>query len=152
MDNGEEIQGLDEGWTFLGAKLMEWAAGFCAFMIASELFFTNMGRNVPILIAIWIGSTVGMARLRKMYPDEERGIANHLLTMMGFAPPGIPRPSSLQPRWSGGRLREPAEESFYVLLKLNEIFVPKEEEDDEPKEVRGRASSKSEKSTEKDPT
>lgn len=131
MDNGEEIQGLDEGWTLLGAKLMEWAAGFCAFMIASELFFTNMGRNVPVLMLIWVGSTVGMARLRKMYPDEERGIANHLLTMMGFAPPGIPAPAALQPRWSGARLREPPENSFYVQLKLNEVFAKEEPEEDE---------------------
>lgn len=131
MDSGEEIQGLDEGWTLLGAKLMEWAAGFCAFMVASEVLFGGkIGGNMPYLIGIWVFSTVSLARLRLAYPDEERGIANHVLTLIGFCPPNMPAPAVLQPRWSGAPVKKLKDDSFFVRLGLDNVF-PVEEERDE---------------------
>ena len=130
MDNGEVIVGLNEEWTLGGAKLGEWVGGFMMFIIASELVFTNVGRSMPWLMLIWISTTFGMAVLRRSYPDEERGLRNSAMTAMGFAPPGIPAPSAIQPYWSGAPLRGLKKESNLVVLGLENVLdVPEEQEE-----------------------
>jgi len=132
MDNGEVIPGLNEDWTLGGAKLSEWVGGFMTFIIASELFFTNVGRAMPQLMVIFIGTTFGLAGLRRAFPDEERGIRNAAMTAMGIPPPGIPIPASLQPYWSGAPMREMDETTEFRQLSLDLIF--KSSEDGEQKE------------------
>lgn len=129
MDNGEVIPGLNEDWTLGGAKVFEWIAGFMMFIIASELFFTNLGRNMPYLMIIWVSSTFGLAALRRVFPDEERGIRNFFMTAMGMQPPDIPAPAALQPYWSGGPLRAIQADSEYARLGLTEVFGTNEEEE-----------------------
>lgn len=121
MDNGEVIMGLNEEWNLGGAKLGEWVAGFMMFIIASELFFTNMGRNMPWLMIIWVTTTFGLAALRRSFPDEERGIRNAAMTAAGFAPPGIPIPAALQPYWSGAPLKVLKKEALLVQLGLADV-------------------------------
>lgn len=130
MDNGEEIQGLDEGWTFGGANMMEWASGLVAFMVSNELFLHNASRNMPILLAIWIGTSIGLSKLRKKFPDEHRGIANAAMTGMGFKPPFIPAPASLQPLWSGCRVQALDKEKYFMQLGLDKVFEQPEEADE----------------------
>lgn len=128
MDNGEVIPGLNEGWTLAGAKLSEWGAGFVMLLIGSEVIFTDkMTRSMPWLMALWIGTTFGLATLRRLYPDEERGIRNHLMVACGFAPPGIPAPSQLQPYWSGFPLRQLPEKCAMRQLGLDEVFTVDEQ-------------------------
>lgn len=122
MDNGEVIMGLNEEWTLGGAKLGEWIGGFMMFIIAQELFFGNIGRNMPWLMLIWVTTTFGLAGLRRSFPDEERGIRNAAMTAAGFAPPGIPTPASLQPYWSGAPLRRLKKETILVQLGLEDII------------------------------
>jgi hypothetical protein len=124
MDNGEVIPGLDEDWTLGGAKLAEWIAGFMMFIIASELLFDNIGRNMPQLLIIWVSTTFGLAAVRRSFPDEERGIRNSAMTAMGLPPPGIPSPAQLQPYWSGAPLRVLNQETEYARLGLTELFEP----------------------------
>jgi hypothetical protein len=127
VDNGEVIPGLNEEWTLGGAKLFEWIAGFMMFIIASELFFTNTGRAMPQLMAIWVCTTFGLAAGRRMFPDEERGVRNAALTALGISPPGIPTPASLQPYWSGAPLRELDESSLFRELQLDLVLTTTED-------------------------
>jgi hypothetical protein len=126
MDNGEEIPGLNEDWMFAGAKLFEWMAGFMSMLIASELFVGNASRSMPILVMVMVGTTFGLASLRRSFPDEERGVRNLLMITLGFEPPGIPRPSKIQPVWSAAPLRELKEKTNFSQLGLEEIF-PRED-------------------------
>ncbi len=122
MDNGEVIQGLNESWTMLGAKLGEWAAGFSMFMISSELFFKKTSTAMPALLLIWISTTAILATLRSRFPDEERGLMNFCLVLVGINPPNIPSPANLQPLWSGAPIKEMKRSREYVQLNLDEIF------------------------------
>ena len=132
MDSGEVIPGLNEDWTMAGAKLMEWMSGFIMLICAQELFFKGSpSKAMPILMLIWIGTTFGLAALRKQFPDEERGLANKVMAAVGMNPPGIPAPSVIQPVWSGCPLRELPEESEFRYLDLDKVFAPQEGEEGE---------------------
>lgn len=122
MDSGDVIVGLDEPWTFLGATLVEWMSGFVMFMIASQLFFTKITQGMPILLVIWIGTTLSMKYGRLAFPDGERGLRNALAVFFGVCPPGLPLPSEMQPIWSGAPLRELGKEAHFTVLNLNEIL------------------------------
>lgn len=128
MDSGEVIPGLNEDWTLGGAKVAEWIGGFMMFIVASELLFDNIGRNMPQLLIIWISTTFGLAALRRSFPDEERGIRNSCLTAMGMPPPGIPIPAPLQPYWSGAPVRDMKQECEFTRLGLEAVFGSGEEE------------------------
>lgn len=133
MDNGEEIPGLNEDWTFAGAKLFEWIAGFMALLIASELFVENAGRSMPLLVMIMVMTTFGLASLRRSFPDEERGVRNLVMLSLGFNPPGIPKPAQVQPVWSAAPVRELEENSNFRQLGLDEVFesTPMDGEEEE---------------------
>lgn len=132
MDNGEEIPGLNEDWNFMGANMMELCAGLAMFFVSGEgLFQSNYGGNMPYLIGIWIGTTLGLARLRRRFPDENRGVKNYFLTTLGFAPPGIPTPASLQSSWSGAPLRDIKTDLLkkdceFLSLGLDKVFASNE--------------------------
>lgn len=128
MDNGHVIHGLDEGWTLLGAKLMEWVAGFVALIIGNELFFHKIGQGMPILFAIWVATTMGLASLRRSFPDEERGVRNYFLTLLGFAPPGIPAPQKIQPVWSACPIRQLKEDCAFKQLDLDKVLIANEQD------------------------
>src|SRR5262245_36973675 len=100
MDDGYVIPGLNENWTFAGARPMEWACGLVGAIVFQELFISNLGRSMPIVLAVLVLIPICMAMVRSTYPDEERGVRNHLMSLMGLEPPGIPRPSMIQPVWS----------------------------------------------------
>ena len=129
MDNGGVIPGLNESWTLGGAKLNEWIAGFTMFMVASELFFSSTATSMPQLMIIWVSTTFGMASLRRMYPDEERGLRNSVMTALGIEPPGIPAPAPLQPYWSGAPIQQQKPMSEYVQLGIEEALFKFDEED-----------------------
>lgn len=141
MDNGEVIPGLDEEWTLGGAKLMEWIAGFCALIMSSELIFgAAKAKAMPLLLLIWIGTTFGLAGLRRQFPDEERGIRNKAMTALGMAPPKLPRPAALQPIWSASPVRRMNQKWTVVQLGLDEALAlsrPIEEEEYVPTQGRG---------------
>ena len=105
MDNGDVIPGLNEDWTFAGCKVFEWLAGLITAMLVASAF-DRPGQQMPLIIIVWIGTTLGLAGLRKQFPDEERGVRNVCMVSLGFEPPGIPAPAKIQPRWSGAPLRE----------------------------------------------
>ena len=122
MDDGQVIPALNENWTFAGATPMEWASGLAAAIIFSELFISNLGRSMPLVLMVLISVPILLSTLRKTYPDEERGLRNHLMSVLGLEPPGIPKPSMLQPLWSGSPVAQIKENSDYKRLGLDGIF------------------------------
>ena len=128
MDDGQVIPGLNEDWTFAGAKPMEWLSGLAAAIVFYEFFLRNLGRSMPLFIAVMIGVPILLANVRKLYPDEERGVRNALMTLMGLAPPGIPKPALLQPTWSGAPTYGLKNESLFVELGLDALFEREEDE------------------------
>lgn len=138
MDNGEVIPGLNEDWTLGGAKLSEWMAGFVMLVISQEIIFGGsgqMGKYMPMLMTIWLGTTFGLAALRRQFPDEERGVRNKVAASLGVTPPGLPPPARVAPRLSGMRMEKLDEEREFTELGLHDIF-PKRDiyEDDEEEE------------------
>ncbi|MCB0353702.1 MAG: hypothetical protein KDD64_09265 [Bdellovibrionales bacterium] len=137
MDNGEVIPGLNEDWTFAGAKAMEWGSGVVMMMMTSELAGLSPAKAMPIMLSVLVGTTFGLAALRKMFPDEERGVANLLMTNLGICPPNIPAPAALQPLWSGTPMKELQEKKEFVDLGLLDVFpnnatlLQEEEEEEE---------------------
>jgi hypothetical protein len=127
MDDGHVIPALNEDWSFAGAKLMEWMAGLTTAFLASTAV-EKPAVWMPFLVLIMIGTTLSLATLRKRFPDEERGVMNLLMTTCGFAPPGIPTPARLQPRWSGGRIFTLKERALFMQLELDEIIEMAQEE------------------------
>lgn len=130
MDSGEEIQGLDEGWTFLGAKATEWIAGVVSMLIASNIYFHPAPRYMPHLIIILVVTTGFLAKARRSFPDEERGLANWLAARLGVPPPLIPAPASIQPIWSGAPIRELNKKTYFVELGLERVIEKPEERED----------------------
>lgn len=128
MDSGEVIPGLNEDWSFAGAKMMEWMAGLMtAFMVSTA--YQKPAHAMPLLVLVWIGTTLVLALTRKKFPDEERGVRNMVMAACGFEPPGIPAPARLQPIWSGMPIRTMKKGCLYAQLQLDDvIFRPKEEE------------------------
>lgn len=130
MDNGEVIPGLNDGWTFLGAKLMEWISGLIMALLVAQMFGLKP-THFPIFAIVTLGTTFGMRNLRTYFPDEEKGIANMVAANLGFAPPMIPKPAAIQPVWSGAPLKTLAEKKEFVELGLAEALAYKPEEEQE---------------------
>ena len=122
MDDGYVIPGLNEQWTLGGARLMEWIAGVCMSLVVSEIFMTKMARQTPVLACILVGTTFGLAALRRQFYDEERGVRNFCMVAMGICPPSLPAPASLQPVWSASPMRALSEQSNYMQLGLDQLF------------------------------
>jgi hypothetical protein len=134
MDNGEVIPGLDEGWTFAGARPMEWGSGLVMGMSAQELLFTGSpAATMPYFLGILVGTTLLLRSLRKSFPDEEKGVANYCMAQLGIEPPSIPPPAQLQPLWSGTPLQTMSENKEFVELGLMNIF-PNTQDDEEEEE------------------
>jgi len=129
MDDGYVIPRLNENWTFAGATPMEWCSGLVAGLIFQELFISNLGRSIPIVLVIIVGTPMLLAMIRKSYPDEERGVRNHAMSLMGVEPTDIPSPSKLQPVWSGMPMRKMKEKCDFVQLGLEEVLFNTEDED-----------------------
>lgn len=121
MDDGSVIPGLNEDWTFAGAKLMEWMTGVTTAFLVSSLI-EKPATAMPLLVIIMIGTTLGLSNLRKRFPDEERGVMNLVMTSLGFQPVGIPAPSRIQPRWSGGRISSLSDKCLFVTLELDTVI------------------------------
>jgi hypothetical protein len=129
MDNGEEIQGLGEGWTFLGANPLEWVAGIMVFLLMGEVVFKGkMNIGIPFMLIAGVSTTLAMVRLRKSFPDEEKGIVNYFCVTFGFTPPNIPTPAEFRQHWSGVPHSKLSEDCEFVKLGLHEIFFPEEDE------------------------
>ena len=121
MDSGDVIPGLNEDWTFGGCKAMEWMAGLMmALMLGTGL--EKPANYMPFLVLVWIGTTLGLAALRKRFPDEERGVRNLVMASCGFEPIGIPAPARLQPIWSGAPLRSLKENCLFQQLELDQVI------------------------------
>ena len=121
IDNGHVIPGLNESWTLLGAKASEWMSGLVAFMLVYNLPDKPL-RYMPVLLGVFVATAVGMAALRRRFPDEEKGMRNYAAMMIGIQPPGIPAPAYMQPIWSGAPLRALPEESEFMQLGLTEVL------------------------------
>lgn len=121
FDNGEVLQGLGDSWNFMGANAMEWAAGLVVFLLIS-LFAESPARAMPFMLIGWVLTTTQLALLRRSFPDEERGVRNAVMTSCGFPPVGIPRPSILQPVWSGSPIVRLSNKSRFEMLALGELF------------------------------
>ena len=128
MDNGEEIPGLNESWSFAGCKAGEWISGAVGMLMVSQLFQLNPARTMPLLILTLVVITLSLAMLRRQFPDEERGVRNFLMDKIGVAPPGIPPQAGVQPYWSGAPVRELAAKTWFRRLNLDEIFEEEEVE------------------------
>ncbi|MGA1191938.1 MAG: hypothetical protein ACO3XO_06635 [Bdellovibrionota bacterium] len=136
MDNGEVIPGLGEGWTFAGARPMEWGSGLVLGICAQELLFTGSpASTMPYFIAIIVGTALLLKSLRKSFPDEEKGVANYCMAQLGIEPPTIPPPAQLQPLWSGTPMQAISVKKEYMELGLINIFP--HEQDDEEEEHEG---------------
>jgi hypothetical protein len=131
MDSGEVIPGLNEGWTFLGAKLMEWVSGMMAVMIVVTIFELNINSHFPIVVGTLLGTVYGLSSVRKLFPDEEKGLANTVMSSLGFAPPKIPKPATIQPYWSGAPIKTLPEKKEYVELGIREMLRFKPEQPDQ---------------------
>lgn len=138
MDNGEVIPGLNENWTLAGCKASELISGLMAGLVFQELFLSNLGQSMPMFITVVVGTPLLLSTWRRSYPDEERGLRNHLMTLLGVCPPGLPKPAFLQPRWSAAPLRGFIEGSEYIQLGLDQVFVAKDEEEDSLQVLLGR--------------
>src|SRR5262249_28011606 len=121
FDDGEVLQGLDEEWTFMGANAMEWACGLVVFVMIS-LFADSPARAMPFMLLGWVLTTTTLAAMRRIFPDQERGVRNAVCVACGFPPPGIPAPSVMQPIWSGSPMREAKTSSKFVQLGLEDMF------------------------------
>jgi hypothetical protein len=95
-------------------------AGFMTSFLAANMV-DKPAQWMPILVMIWIGTTLGFALLRKKFPDEERGVRNIAMVTCGFEPPGIPAPSKLQPLWSGAPIKAVKDDCLYAQLGLDEL-------------------------------
>lgn len=126
MDNGEVIPSLNEDWTFAGAKLMEWISGVAAAFVFGEIFLTNLTAQMPLFLGVLVGTPIALSQIRQAYPDEERGVRNHMMSAMGLCPPDIPKPSMMQPVWSGAPLKELDKEKDYMRLELDNLFNSEE--------------------------
>lgn len=124
MDDGYVIPGLNEDYTLAGAKIMEWVAGVTAGLMIQEFFLGGDTRAMPLVILSSVFVTLGLAGLRRKYPDEERGLRNQVMVALGFTPPGLPSPAPLQPFWSGAPMRRAAKESYFERLGLEEMLRP----------------------------
>ena len=120
-DNGEVLQGLEEEWTFMGANVIEWACGLVVFLLIGSLG-SNPARAMPFMIVGMIGTSSTLSSLRKVYPDEHRGVRNMFSTALGIDPLDIPPPARLQPIWGGTPLRELPEKCAYVRAGFDELF------------------------------
>jgi hypothetical protein len=127
MDNGEVIPGLNDDWTFAGASAFEWMSGFVAMILVSG-FFNKPAQYGPLLIGVLITTSMTLAANRRRFPDDVRGLRNACLTKLGFEPPDIPTPASLQPYWSGAPLRALPESSEFKQLGLDALFTPQEQD------------------------
>lgn len=121
MDSGHVIPGLNEEWTLMGAKLNEWTCGAIAFLMCSELF-NKPARAMPLLIAILVGVSLGLAMLRRKFPDEEKGMRNFACMFVGVQPPGIPKPAAMQPTWSGVPFDGLSPTAEFMQLGLDKVF------------------------------
>ncbi|MCB0318620.1 MAG: hypothetical protein KDD56_07670 [Bdellovibrionales bacterium] len=128
MDDGYVIPALGEGWSFAGARVMEWVAGLVSAMLCSELL-TNPIRSMPILLVVAVGIPLLLAGLRKQFPDEERGLRNAAMVALGFEPPGIPKPAPMQPIWSGAPTLSLPDNCEFLTLGLDAVFVDQDWED-----------------------
>jgi hypothetical protein len=123
MDNGDEIQGLDQGWTFFGAKASEWIAGFSMCFILADLFFMNsIWSGMPFMLLATFGTAIGLSKVRVMFPDEERGIINTVFVFFGFPPPKIPTPAQFQDFWSGTPIYKLPKDSAFRSIGLYDIY------------------------------
>ncbi len=140
-DDGEVLPGLDDEWTFMGANAMEWSAGLVMFFMIS-LFAETPARAMPFMLAGWVLTTTTLASLRNMFPDQQRGVRNVVMTACGFNPPGIPTPARLQPVWSPSPMRAIPEKCRFKSLGLEQLLPSFEEQylpADEPElKVKGK--------------
>lgn len=120
MDDGEVLPRLNEPWTFMGAKAMEWMVGVVVFLSIGS--FMSPAKAMPFMLGGWLVTTMTLAKLRDKYPDEERGLRNALLTSLGIAPPDIPAPAAIQPVWSPCRVMELPEDCKFKQLELEALF------------------------------
>ena len=133
MDNGDVLPDLDKPWTFVGATAMEWIIGFSMFVIVST-FAPNgeYGAMVPFMVAGWVATTYTIASMRKIFPDQEKGMRNYFSTMAGVPPMGIPAPAILQPVWSATLVKELPENSEFMQIGLQHLFPVHEEDFNAP--------------------
>jgi hypothetical protein len=135
MNGGEEIPALNEPWTLLGAKITEWVSGitmgFLTLIVFEEFLGIRGARAMPVLLIIGVSTTVTLASIRLKFLDEERGIMYKVMDKAGFPPPGIPKPASMQPYWSGARAPWVKETSNFYKLDLIDVVNYKEEEQEQ---------------------
>ena len=89
QDSGDVLPGLDEPWTFMGANAMEWAVGLVVFLLIGSMSRTPASA-MPLMMVGWLLTTSTLASTRRLYPDEQRGVRNAVMSACGFPPPGIP--------------------------------------------------------------
>lgn len=133
MNGGEEIPALNESWTLLGAKITEWVSGitmgFLALVVCEEFLGIKGAHAMPLLLVIGVFTTITLASTRLRFLDEERGIMYKVMDKAGFPPPGIPKPASMQPYWSGARALWVKEKSNFNQLGLIDVVNFEEDED-----------------------
>ena len=79
-DNGDVLPGLDDQWEFLGATVKEWMIGFSMFIVISVLAPDGrVGTMIPFMVIGWVATSYTFASLRKIFPDQEKGIRNYFM-------------------------------------------------------------------------
>jgi len=131
FDDGEVLPGLDDTWTFMGANAMEWAVGLVVFLMIGS-FARTPASAMPAMMTGWIVTTACLASTRRLYPDQERGVRNAVMSSCGFNPTDIPAPAILQPVWSASPLEELSQESNFRHLDLDVLFPSFTESLEEP--------------------
>ncbi len=120
-DDGEVLPGLNEPWTFVGANAMEWGVGIVVFVMIGS-FARTPASAMPFMLGGWVLTTTTLATVRNLFPDQERGVRNAVMTACGFPPPGIPAPAALQPIWSGAPVTGAKVNSRFVRLGFEHTF------------------------------
>ena len=129
MDNGDVLPDLDKPVTFLGATVIEWGIGFAMFIIVSAFApDKQVGRMLPFMLIGSIMTTYTVASLRKIFPDQEKGMRNYFSALIGIPPIGIPAPAVLQPIWSATLVKELPKNTEFMQIGLQRLF-PIHEED-----------------------
>ncbi|MCS6893074.1 MAG: hypothetical protein NZO16_00660 [Deltaproteobacteria bacterium] len=136
---GPEVPTLNEGWSFLGARLDEWLSGASLgllYIIVIQSFFRSpQGEDGVVILVLVVGFTYLLRILRERFPDEKRGLMNKVCDLCGIVPPLLPPPASFRVYWSAVRVNDISKTEF-AKLGFNKFLLARDSIQRKESEVR----------------